>query len=518
MDRSFIDLHSDNNLTLSQTKQFSLSLPAKWKRWVVMVVDEETLRIVSNVIGMYDLMENRVTLVDSLEKKRAPFHDMAVVYLVAPTESSVNHIIDDWKNAPLRRPPGAPPPLPPEPDELGRLPPPKKQLYADAVFLYFLNHVPNELFDKIKKCTPLATRVRALGEINIDFLAKEERSFHMDMKVSSVLRNLYGSQRSASNIQEQIIKKLVTVCATLNEYPHIRYSVDSPLSQAIAMAFHDKMKAFIANNSAWWYHGDTRHNARDRSTMLILDRQYDVLSPLMHEFTYQAMVNDLLKIKDDKITYKADTVAEDGETEVKQDKEVLLNDNDELWIELRGKHIADVIQNLSTRIRDIVNSNSGAAYTKDTGKNLSMDQMASALKSLPEYRETMSKLSQHMYLAHQCMEIFNKQNLLDLSDLEQTLATGQDDEGRHPKLSELIANVKETLPNLTSSVQKIRLLAILIVSQKKNLKESDMDNLYAESGLKEENIQILKNLEGLGIIIGEGESTSTTAMLGNMIR
>lgn len=186
-------------------------------------------------------------------------------------------------------------------------------------------------------------------------------------------------------------------------------------------------------------------------------------------------------------------------------------------MELRGKHIADVIQNLSSRIRDVVNSNSGAVYTKDSGKNLSLDQMASALKSLPEYREVMSKLSQHMYIAHQCMEIFQKQNLLDLSDLEQTLATGQDDEGNRPKLSELIKEVKEALPKL-DALSRVRLLGIVIISQKKNLKEEDMEELFSESDLKPDKIQVLRNLENLGVNIGEPETTSRTQMLGNMLR
>jgi len=277
------------------------------------------------------------------------------------------------------------------------------------------------------------------------------------------------------------------------------------------------MNKFVGASSDWWYHCDANHTLRDRSTLLILDRTEDTLSPLMHEFTYQAMVNDLLRIKDDRITYKADSLGEDGVTESKTDKEVLLNDNDEVWVELRGKHIADVIQTLSTRIRDVVNSNSGTVYAKDSGKNMSLDQMASALKSLPEYRDVMSKLSQHMYIAHQCMEIFRKQNLLDLSDLEQTLATGLDDEGKRPKLAELINTVQSTLPNL-NTLSKIRLLGILIISQKKSLREADIEKLFDESGLKAEQIQILKNLENVGVKFGETDPTSRAEKFENMIR
>ena len=36
---------------------------------------------------------------------------------------------------------------------------------------------------------------------------------------------------------------------------------------------------------------------------MVLDRSFDPLSPLLHEFTYQAMVHDLLPVQDERYRY-----------------------------------------------------------------------------------------------------------------------------------------------------------------------------------------------------------------------
>jgi len=459
---------------------------AKFPGWMVLVVDEPALRTISSVLGMYDLMEHRITLTESLGKKRAPFREMGVIYLVSPTEESVDKIIEDWTT-----PAGATKKKP--------------HLYGDNVFIYFLNKIPDSVIFKIKKCKSLLRRIKALAELNVDFLAKEKRVFHFDMKSS--FANIFQSRQSLMPDVGQLLgSKLVTVCASMNEYPHIRYPANSQLCNDLAMTFHSLMNGFIGSNPTWWYYGGEGHKERDRSTLLILDRSSDVLSPFMHEFTYQAMVNDLLPIEDDKISYKPD-VAENPDVE---EKEVLLNENDQIWVELKTKHIADVIQTLSTRIRDIVNSDSGAKLAKDSGKSMSLSQMASALRSLPEYREVMSKLSQHMHISHQCMADFNKQNLLKLSELEQTLATGITEEGQTPRNSELMKDVESMLAE-TNSSNAARLIAITIISQN-GLPPGDKERLFEVAQLSPDDKNLIQNLERLGVSLEQAEVSKISTM------
>ena len=66
--------------------------------WMVLVMDDDATRVISSALTMYDIMEQRVTLVEQLAKSRQPFKEMDVVYLVSPTVESANLISADFEN------------------------------------------------------------------------------------------------------------------------------------------------------------------------------------------------------------------------------------------------------------------------------------------------------------------------------------------------------------------------------------------------------------------------------------
>ena len=59
-------------------------------------MDSEATKVLSSVVTMFDVMEERVTLVESLEKRRQRFPEMEVLYLLAPTIASAQRLVDDF--------------------------------------------------------------------------------------------------------------------------------------------------------------------------------------------------------------------------------------------------------------------------------------------------------------------------------------------------------------------------------------------------------------------------------------
>ena len=89
--------------------------------------------------------------------------------------------------------------------------------------------------------------------------------------------------------------------------------------------------------------------------MFIFDRTIDMYAPFLHEFTYQAMANDLLQIENgQKYTYSY--IDQDSKPAT---KEVVLNENDKVWVEIRHKHMKDCIDKLMKDFNEFLGENAG---------------------------------------------------------------------------------------------------------------------------------------------------------------
>jgi syntaxin-binding protein 1 len=151
--------------------------------------------------------------------------------------------------------------------------------------------------------------------------------------------------------------KIVSICISLGEYPTIRYyRPKNPSHEASVLSTH--LARFVQEELDAYaqYHEDfPAPSNRPRGALFITDRSMDLYSPLIHEFTYQAMAHDLLPIKEgDKVLYK--TVIKQGEPD-EEEKEMEIGEKDKIWVENRHRHMKDTIEKLMEDFQKFIDEN-----------------------------------------------------------------------------------------------------------------------------------------------------------------
>uniref|UniRef100_A0A663ELS1 Syntaxin binding protein 3 n=3 Tax=Neoaves TaxID=3078114 RepID=A0A663ELS1_AQUCH len=390
----------------------------KEEEWKIILLDDYTTKLLSLCCKMTDLLAEGITVVENVYKNREPVPHMKAIYFITPTKKSVDGLIDDFIT--------------------------KSSSRYKAAYVYFTDFCPDNLFNKIK--SSCAKSIRRCKEINISFFPYESQVFTLN--VPDAFYRCYSptleKTKDKDAVMQVMAEQIVTLCATLDENPGVRYK-SGPSDKA------SKLAQLVEKSLENYYKTDEKSQikAKTHSQLIIIDRGFDPVSTVLHELTFQAMAYDLLPIEND--TYKYKTEGPAG-----KEREAILEEDDELWVKIRHKHIADVIEEIPKLLKEV------SSKRKATEGKLSISALAQLMKKMPHYRKEISRQVVHLNLAEDCMSKF-KSNIERLCKTEQDLALGTDAEGQKVKDS-----MRVLLPVLLNksheSYDKIRAILLYIFS------------------------------------------------------
>ncbi|KAL7594454.1 hypothetical protein Lser_V15G28788 [Lactuca serriola] len=199
---------------------------------------------------------------------------------------------------------------------------------------------------------------------------------------------------------------------------------------------------------------------------------FQIIAPVIHEWTYDAMFHDLLQMEGNKYVHVVPSKTGDGY----ERKEVLLEDPD------------PASERLHDKMTNFVSRNKAAQMHGRDGGEMSTRDLQKMVQALPQYNEQMDKLSLHVDLAGKINGIIREMGLRDVGQLEQDLVFG--DAGT----KDIIKFLKE---QDATDEQKIRLLMIYVATHLEKFETDKLAKILDLADLLPEDMKAIYNMRFL---------------------
>ncbi|KAL6499372.1 Protein transport Sec1a [Orobanche hederae] len=441
--------------------------------WKVLIMDKVTVKVMSNSCKMADITDQGVSLVEDLFRRREPLPSMDAIYFIQPSKENVVMFLSDMS---------------------GREP-----LYRKA-YVYFSSPVPKDLLTRIKNDTSVLPRIGALREMNLEYFSIDSQGFITDHE--RALEELFAENAENSRKFDACLNvmgmRIATVFASLKEFPFVRYKAAKGLDHTTATSSRElipmKLATAVWNNISSYKSSIPNFPSTETCELIIVDRSVDQIAPVIHEWTYDAMCHDLLDLEGNK--YVQEIPSKSGGQPVR--KEVLLEDHDPVWVELRHAHIAEASEKLHDKMTNFVSKNKAAQLQQRDSDELSTRDLQKMVQALPQYNEQMEKLSLHVEIAGKINNIIRDSGLRELGQLEQDLVFGD-------------AGTKEVINFLRSkqdgmSENKLRLLMIYACVYPEKFEGDKALKLMQLAKLSRADMKTVKNMKLL-----EGSNSKKTS-------
>uniref|UniRef100_A0A8C7ZC65 Vacuolar protein sorting-associated protein 45 n=1 Tax=Oryzias sinensis TaxID=183150 RepID=A0A8C7ZC65_9TELE len=360
------------NVTLAVKQYISKMIESSGPGMKVLLMDKETTSIVSVVYTQSEILQKEVYLFERIDSQsRDSMKHLKVICFLRPTKENVQHLIQE-----LRRP--------------------KYSVY----FIYFSNVISK-------------SEIKVLAEADEQEVVAE---------VQCISLFVCQGRSWEPSMLSRCTQGLTSVLLALKKCPMIRYQLSSDMSKRLA----ESVKQIITKE----YELFDFRKTEVPPLLLILDRSDDAITPLLNQWTYQAMVHELLGLNNNRIDLsRVPGISKDL-------KEVVLSaENDEFYANNLYLNFGEIGTNIKNLMEDFQKKR-----PKGQEKLESISDMKAFVDNYPQFKKMSGTVSKHVTVVGELSRLVSERKLMEVSEVEQELACQNDHSNAQQVVRRLLQN------------------------------------------------------------------------------
>ena len=332
--------------------------------------------------------------------------------------------------------------------------------------LFFSNIVSQDMLARLGRLDE-HDLIMQVQEYYGDYLAINEEFFHLGVENSLLLSAPHArSSNEAVAIYDRNVAGVLSVLLSMKRSPSlIRYQGSSELARRLA----EDVGRHIERESGLF---DFRR--QEGPLLLILDRRDDPVTPLLTQWTYQAMVHELLGLNHNRVVLKGVPGI------AKELEEVVLSPTqDDFFAKNRHANFGD----LGAAVKSLLDE-----YQRFSKKNeniTSIEDMQAFLERYPDFRSKSINVSKHVAVISELSRLTDVCQLLDISELEQEVSCANDHSLHKQELAARIRNPK------VKSADKLRLALLYLLRYESYNEAREIKGMLQDKGLSGQQLALL---------------------------
>ncbi|KAI4154193.1 MAG: hypothetical protein LQ341_000406 [Variospora aurantia] len=409
----------------------------------ILLLDSETVPVVSTAITQSALLSHEVYLIDRLDNvSREKMRHLRCLCFLRPSPDSIQNLIQE-----LREP-----------------------RYGEY-YVFFSNVIHKSSLERLAEADDNEV-VKGVQEYFGDYIVVNPDLCSLDLAFPK--QRLWSNSPDAWNPKalQRCTEGVIALLLSLKKKPLVRYEKNSLMAKKLATAIKYQMTQ-----------EEQLFDFRRTDTppiLLLLDRRDDPITPLLTQWTYQAMVHEMLGIRNGKVDLSnvPDVRPELKEIVLSQDQDPFFKKNMYLNFGDLGGNIKDYVEQ----------------YQSKTQSNAAIESIADMkrfVEDYPEFRKLSGNVSKHVTLVGELSRRVSTDGLLDASELEQSLACNDNHASDLRNLQKLISS-----PQLHAD-NKLRLVALYSLRYERHPSNSLpmlLDLLSAAGGVPPHRVDLIAKL------------------------